>query len=234
MMPLMEFKNVSKEYKSGDRSFYALKDASFSINAGEMIVILGPSGAGKSTLLNLLGGMDSASSGSILFEGEDLTTYTDNQLTQYRAKNVGVVFQFYNLIPTLTAYENVALMKDIQKETMDPTEALTAVGLAEHMHQFPSQLSGGEQQRTSIARAIAKNSKLLLCDEPTGALDTETGREVLCMLQRMSRNNGRTVIMVTHNSFFADIADRVIRVKNGGIKEITINEHPKDADEVSW
>lgn len=234
MMPLMEFKNVSKEYKSGDRSFYALKDASFSINAGEMIVILGPSGAGKSTLLNLLGGMDSASSGSIIFEGEDLTTYTDNQLTQYRAKNVGVVFQFYNLIPTLTAYENVALMKDIQKETMDPTEALTAVGLAEHMHQFPSQLSGGEQQRTSIARAIAKNSKLLLCDEPTGALDTETGREVLCMLQRMSRNNGRTVIMVTHNSFFADIADRVIRVKNGGIKEITINEHPKDADEVSW
>ncbi len=234
MMPLMEFKNVSKEYKSGERSFYALKDASFSINAGEMIVILGPSGAGKSTLLNLLGGMDSASSGSILFEGEDLTTYTDNQLTQYRAKNVGVVFQFYNLIPTLTAYENVALMRDIQKETMDPTEALTAVGLAEHMHQFPSQLSGGEQQRTSIARAIAKNPKLLLCDEPTGALDTETGREVLCLLQSMSRDKGRTVIMVTHNSFFADIADRVIRVKNGGIKEITFNEHPKDADEVSW
>lgn len=247
MTPLMEFKNVSKEYRTGERVFYALKDANFTIEAGEMVVILGPSGAGKSTLLNLLGGMDSASGGSILFEGEDLTTYTDNQLTQYRAKNVGVVFQFYNLIPTLTAYENVALMRDLEsakkfsvksnedeEQQIDPTEALTAVGLAEHMHQFPSQLSGGEQQRTSIARAIAKNPKLLLCDEPTGALDTETGREVLCMLQRMSREKKRTVIMVTHNSFFADIADKVIRVKNGGIKEITLNENPKDADEVSW
>ncbi len=248
MTPLMEFRNVSKEYKTGERTFYALKDASFTIEAGEMVVILGPSGAGKSTLLNLLGGMDSASGGSILFEGEDLTSYSDNQLTQYRAKNVGVVFQFYNLIPTLTAYENVALMKDLeggksfagkkkdadQEEHMNPAEALAAVGLAEHMHQFPSQLSGGEQQRTSIARAIAKNPKLLLCDEPTGALDTETGREVLCLLQRMSRDNKRTVIMVTHNSFFAEIADKVIRVKNGGIKEVTLNEHPKDADEVSW
>ncbi len=248
MTSLMEFKNVSKEYKTGERTFYALKDASFTIEAGEMVVILGPSGAGKSTLLNLLGGMDSASGGDILFEGENLTTYSDNQLTQYRAQNVGVVFQFYNLIPTLTAYENVALMRDLEggsrfarkksedtdEERMNPTEALAAVGLADHMHQFPSQLSGGEQQRTSIARAIAKNPKLLLCDEPTGALDTETGREVLCLLQKMSREKKRTVIMVTHNSFFADIADKVIRVKNGGIKEITINEHPKDADEVSW
>ncbi|NLG04418.1 MAG: ABC transporter ATP-binding protein [Clostridia bacterium] len=234
MTPLVKFEHVSKEYKSGDRVFYALKDANFEIMPGEMVVILGPSGAGKSTLLNLLGGMDSASSGSILFEDVDLTSYKDDQLTEYRARNVGVVFQFYNLIPTLTAYENVALMKDIEKNVIDPEEALKAVGLGEHMHQFPSQLSGGEQQRTSIARAIAKNPKLLLCDEPTGALDTNTGRDVLTLLQKMSRENKRTVVMVTHNSFFADIADKVIRVKNGGIQEVTINENPKDADEVTW
>ena len=231
---LIEFKDVCKKYEQGDNVFYALRDASFTINEGEMVVILGPSGAGKSTLLNLLGGMDSASSGHIWFDGSDLTTFNDNQLTAYRAQNVGVVFQFYNLIPTLTAYENVALMRDIKNGTGDPEEALAAVGLAEHMHQFPSQLSGGEQQRTSIARALAKNPKLLLCDEPTGALDTETGREVLKLLQDMSREKKRTVVMVTHNSFFADIADTVIRVKNGGIKSIGHNDDPKDASEVSW
>lgn len=231
---LMEFKNVTKEYKRGDRTFYALKDANLTIYEGEMVVILGPSGAGKSTLLNLLGGMDRASSGEIIFEGKDITKYSDNQLTGYRAANVGVVFQFYNLIPTLTAYENVALMKNIEKNIMDPKEALSEVGLAEHMHQFPSQLSGGEQQRTSIARAIAKNPKLLLCDEPTGALDTETGQDVLKLLQDMSREKKRTVIMVTHNSVFADIADTVIRVKDGKIKSVTVNENIKDAREVSW
>lgn len=231
---LIEFNNVSKEYKRGDRIFYALKDVNLTIYEGELVVILGPSGAGKSTLLNLLGGMDSASGGEIWFEGKDLTTFTDNQLTQYRARNVGVVFQFYNLIPTLTAYENVALMRDIEKDTLDPKEALEAVGLADHMHQFPSQMSGGEQQRTSIARAVAKNPKLLLCDEPTGALDTDTGRDVLALLQRMSRERKRTVIMVTHNSSFADIANTVIRVKNGTIKDVTKNAHPKDANEVSW
>lgn len=231
---LIEFKNVSKQYKRGERTFYALRDVNLVINKGEMVVILGPSGAGKSTLLNLLGGMDSASTGEIWFDGKDLTTFSDNQLTEYRAGNVGVVFQFYNLIPTLTAYENVALMKDIEKDTLDPKEALAAVGLAEHMHQFPSQMSGGEQQRTSIARAVAKNPKLLLCDEPTGALDTDTGRDVLTLLQRMSRERKRTVIMVTHNSFFADIADTVIRVKNGAIKDVTHNANPKDANEVSW
>lgn len=231
---LIEFKDVSKKYVQGEHEFYALKDANLTINEGEMVVILGPSGAGKSTLLNLLGGMDSASGGHIIFDGEDLTTYSDNRLTKYRAENVGVVFQFYNLIPTLTAYENVALMKDIKSDTTDPGEALALVGLADHMHQFPSQMSGGEQQRTSIARALAKNPRLLLCDEPTGALDTDTGKEVLKLLQDMSRSKGRTVVMVTHNSFFADIADTVIRVKNGGIQSIVHNDHPKDATEVSW
>ncbi|MBQ7464739.1 MAG: ABC transporter ATP-binding protein [Lachnospiraceae bacterium] len=231
---LIEFKDVCKKYVQGEHEFYALKDANLSINEGEMVVILGPSGAGKSTLLNLLGGMDSASSGHIFFDGEDLTTYSDNKLTKYRAENVGVVFQFYNLIPTLTAYENVALMKDIKSDTSDPKEALASVGLADHLHQFPSQLSGGEQQRTSIARALAKNPRLLLCDEPTGALDTDTGKEVLKLLQDMSRNRKRTVVMVTHNSFFADIADTVIRVKHGGIRSIEHNDAPKDADEVNW
>ena len=231
---LVEFRGVSKKYAQGDNVFYALKEASLTINEGELVVILGPSGAGKSTLLNLLGGMDSASEGHIIFDGKDITTYSDNQLTQYRAQNVGVVFQFYNLIPTLTAYENVALMKDIKDDTLDPKEALAAVGLAEHMHQFPSQMSGGEQQRTSIARALAKNPRLLLCDEPTGALDTVTGREVIRLLQEMSRERKRTVVMVTHNSFFADIADTVIRVKNGGIESVTHNEHPKDAESISW
>jgi putative ABC transport system ATP-binding protein len=231
---LIEFVKVSKKYSLGETDFYALKDASFTINEGEMVVILGPSGAGKSTLLNLLGGMDSASGGQILFDGSDLTTFNDNQLTRYRAQNVGVVFQFYNLIPTLTAYENVALMRDIKSDTLDPAEALEAVGLKEHMHQFPSQMSGGEQQRTSIARAVAKNPKLLLCDEPTGALDTVTGKEVLRLLQDMSRDMKRTVVMVTHNSLFADVADTVIRVKNGGIESIVHNDSPKDASEVSW
>lgn len=231
---LIEFQNVSKKYDQGEHEFYALKDANLTINEGELVVILGPSGAGKSTLLNLLGGMDSASEGHIWFDGEDLTTFSDNRLTKYRAENVGVVFQFYNLIPTLTAYENVALMKDVKNGTSDPIEALTAVGLADHAHQFPSQLSGGEQQRTSIARAIAKNPRLLLCDEPTGALDTDTGKEVLKLLQDMSREKKRTVVMVTHNSFFADIADTVIRVKNGGIQSVVHNDNPKDASEVNW
>jgi putative ABC transport system ATP-binding protein len=231
---LIEFKDVCKKYSLGENDFYALKDASLTIKEGEMVVILGPSGAGKSTLLNLLGGMDNASSGHIWFGGDDLTTFTDNQLTRYRAKNVGVVFQFYNLIPTLTAYENVALMKDITSDTTDPREALAAVGLAEHMHQFPSQMSGGEQQRTSIARAVAKNPKLLLCDEPTGALDTGTGKEVLKLLQDMSREKKRTVVMVTHNSLFADIADTVIRVKNGTVESVVHNDKPKDASMISW
>lgn len=234
MKKLIEFRNVSKEYKTSDRSFFALRDVNLTINEGEMVVILGPSGAGKSTLLNLLGGMDTASTGTILFDGQDITRYNDRELTQYRAHHVGIVFQFYNLLPTLTAYENVSLMKDVHENIMDPREALAMVGLENHMHQFPSQLSGGEQQRTSIARAIVKNPELLLCDEPTGALDTDTGREVLKLLQDMSRVHKRTVVMVTHNSLFAEIADRIIRVKNGRVSEVTENQNPKDAIEVNW
>lgn len=232
--PMIELKGVAKSYKRGERIFYALNYVDLVINEGELVVILGPSGAGKSTLLNLLGGMDTATEGEIFFEGIDITKYNDNQLTEYRAKNVGVVFQFYNLIPTLTAYENVALMKDIEPNCLEPKTCLEAVGLLEQMHQFPAQMSGGEQQRTSIARAISKNPKLLLCDEPTGALDTKTGREVLQLLQKMSSESKHTVIIVTHNSSFADIADKVIRVKNGGIDSVTINESPIDANEVSW
>ncbi len=234
MKRLIEFREVTKQYQRGDNSFYALDHASFTIDEGELVVILGPSGAGKSTLLNLLGGMDMATSGEIIFDGKNITNYSDDELTDYRAKNVGVVFQFYNLIPTLTAYENVALMKDIEEDTLDPAEALQSVGLTRQMHQFPSQMSGGEQQRTSIARAIAKNPKLLLCDEPTGALDTVTGREVLELLQRMSREEQKTVVMVTHNSTFAKIATKVIRVKNGQIESIENNSVPQDANEVNW
>ena len=234
MKPLVEFIEVSKEYLMGERSFFALDKVSLSIEEGEMVVILGPSGAGKSTLLNLLGGMDSATEGKILFDQEEITDFNDDELTDYRAANVSVVFQFYNLIPTLTAYENVALMKEIGEVTLDPAVVLKSVGLEEHMHQFPSQMSGGEQQRTSIARALAKNPRLLLCDEPTGALDTNTGREVLTLLQNMSREKKTTVVLVTHNSSFADLADKVIRVKNGKIESIVRNETPKSAREVSW
>lgn len=231
---IMSFRDVGKQYRQGEHVFDALAHAQLDIYEGEMVVILGPSGAGKSTLLNLIGGMDTADSGEILFGEEKLSDYNDRQLTDYRAKYVGVVFQFYNLVPTLTAYENVALMGDIQKEIMDPEEALAAVGLSRQKNQFPSQMSGGEQQRVSIARAIVKRPRLLLCDEPTGALDTATGKEVLMLLQKMSRENGQTVIMVTHNSLFAEIADRVVRVKNGRIENVTVQERPKDASEVNW
>lgn len=232
MSKMIELKNVTKKYTTGERDFYALAGVDLEIEAGELVVILGPSGAGKSTLLNFIGGMDSASSGEIIFDGNDISKFSDKELTAYRAENVGFVFQFYNLIPTLTAYENVALMKDIEKNSLDPAEVLESVGLGDHLDQFPAQMSGGEQQRTSIARALCKNPKLLLCDEPTGALDTNTGKEILVLLQKMSKEEKRTVIIVTHNESFAEMADKVIKVKNGKIKDIIHNETPKNAEEM--
>lgn len=236
MKNIVEIKNVSKIYKIGEKEFKALDNIDLSINQGEFVVILGPSGAGKSTLLNLIGGMDKPTEGSIKIDGEEISKYNENQLSEYRAENIGFIFQFYNILPTLTVLENVELVKDVVKNGNDSKEALKAVGLEKHMNKFPNQLSGGEQQRVSIARAIAKNPKLLLCDEPTGALDSKTGVEVLKLLKKQcDENNGaNTVIIVTHNSLFADIADTVIRVKNGKIESVAVNENPKKIDEVKW
>lgn len=236
MEKIVELKNVSKTYKIGESEFKALKNIDLELDKGEFVVILGPSGAGKSTLLNLIGGMDTPTEGSIKIDGEEISKYTESKLSEYRAENIGFIFQFYNILPTLTVLENVELVKDIVKNGNDSKEAIKAVGLEQHMNKFPNQLSGGEQQRVSIARAIAKNSKLLLCDEPTGALDSKTGVEVLKLLkEQCDGNNGaNTVIIVTHNSLFADIADTVIRVKNGEIESVTKNENPKNIDEVKW
>lgn len=234
MKRLIEFKNVSKAYDLGEKKIFAINDISFTIDEGEFVVILGPSGAGKSTVLNLLGGMDFATSGEIYIGGKNIVNYNDNQLTEYRAENVGFVFQFYNLIPTLTAGENVALIKSIVKNSLDAREVLASVGLEEHFDKFPSQMSGGEQQRVSIARAICKNPTMLLCDEPTGALDSETGVVILSLLQNMSRQSKKTVIIVTHNAALAQAADKVIRIKNGKIRDVTINENPLAVSEVSW
>ena len=234
MSTLIEFKDVVKEYKSGDHILRAMDDVNFTIDEGEFVVILGPSGAGKSTLLNLLGGLDSATSGQIIVNGEHVENFNDNELTEYRAKNVGFIFQFYNLIPNLTAIENVELMKDIVDVNIDGKAVLNSVGLADHANQFPAQLSGGEQQRVSIARAVAKQPAMLLCDEPTGALDSNTGVLILNLLQDMSNNRNTTVIIVTHNAILAEAADKVIGIKNGQIEDIAINEHPKKVDELEW
>lgn len=236
MKKIVELKKVSKTYKIGENEFKALDNIDLEINKGEFVVILGPSGAGKSTLLNLIGGMDTPTEGSIKIDGEEISKYNESQLSDYRAENIGFIFQFYNILPTLTVLENVELVKDIVKIGNDSKEAIKAVGLEQHMNKFPNQLSGGEQQRVSIARAIAKNPKLLLCDEPTGALDSKTGVEVLKLLKKQcdGNNGANTVIIVTHNSLFADIADTVIRVKNGKIESVTTNENPKNIDEVKW
>lgn len=231
---IIRFKDVGKIYRSGTIVYEALRNVDLEIMNGELVVILGPSGSGKSTLLNLLGGLDAATSGSIMFNGEDITKFDDKKLGEFRALDVGIIFQFYNLVPTLTAYENVDLMRDLGIDIMDPLKALEMVGLADRQNNFPSQMSGGQQQRVSIARAIAKMPRLLLCDEPTGALDTNTGREILKLLQDQSRVHGITVVMVTHNSMFAEIADKVVMVKNGTVVEVITNEHPKDADELEW
>ena len=216
MKKIVELKNVSKVYKTGEKEFKALDDIDLAINEGEFVVVLGPSGAGKSTLLNLIGGMDTPTSGQIIIDDENISNYNEEKLSEYRAENIGFIFQFYNILPTLTVLENVEIVKDIVKNAGDSKSALEAVGLIEHINKFPNQLSGGEQQRVSIARAIAKNPKLLLCDEPTGALDSKTGVEVLKLLKKQcdANNGNNTVIVVTHNSLFAEIADTVIRVKN--------------------
>lgn len=234
MSTLIEFKDVVKEYKSGDHVLRAMDNVNFTIDEGEFVVILGPSGAGKSTLLNLLGGLDSTTSGQIIVNGEHVENFNDNELTKYRAKNVGFIFQFYNLIPNLTALENVELMKDIVDVNINAEEVLNSVGLEGHSNQFPAQLSGGEQQRVSIARAVAKQPAMLLCDEPTGALDSKTGVLILNLLQDMSNNKNTTVIIVTHNAILAEAADKVIRIKNGQIESIVINENPRNVEDLEW
>ncbi|MBQ9119015.1 MAG: ABC transporter ATP-binding protein [Lachnospiraceae bacterium] len=236
MEELIQFRNVKKSYQIGEKQFNALDGVDFSINRGEFVVILGPSGAGKSTLLNLLGGMDQTTSGEIIVGGEKISDYDEEQLTVYRAERIGFIFQFYNILPTLTVLENVELINDIVKKPKPAMEILKDVGLAEHASKFPNQLSGGEQQRVSIARAIAKNPLLLLCDEPTGALDSKTGVEVLKLLKKQceGKEDGNTVIIVTHNALIAEVADRVIRLKNGKIVSNEKNEAPKAIEEVTW
>lgn len=235
-MELINFKNVKKTYTIGEKKFNALDGVNFTINKGEFVVILGPSGAGKSTILNLLGGMDNVTSGTITVGDKKISSFTDKELTNYRAENVGFIFQFYNILPTLTVLENVEIVKDIVKKPKNAKKILKEVGLENHYNKFPNQLSGGEQQRVSIARAIAKDPLLLLCDEPTGALDSKTGVEVLKLLkEQCDANNGEnTVVIVTHNSLIAEIANRVIRLKNGKVEKIEINKHPKNIDEVVW
>lgn len=233
MENFIELKKVKKTYIIGQQEFNALDGIDLSIDKGELVVILGPSGAGKSTLLNLLGGMDKVTSGSIFIDNENIAKYSDKQLTKYRANDVGFIFQFYNIMPTLTVEENINLIKDVTKTTKNAKEVLKEVGLSKHINKFPSELSGGEQQRVSIARAVMKNPRLLLCDEPTGALDSNTGKEVLKLLKKQCQND-TTVIIVTHNSLIAEIADKVIHIKNGLIDKVVINDKPKNIDEVNW
>ena len=233
-MALIELKNVSRVYKSGDHEQYALDNVDLSIEDGKFVVVLGPSGAGKSTLLNLLGGLDSPTGGKVVVDGKDISSLSNDELAEYRAEKVGFVFQFYNLVPTLTVHENVKLVDEIAKNSISATKMLEEVGLSDHLKNFPSELSGGEQQRVSIARALAKNPKILLCDEPTGALDSETGVMVLKLLLRMAREYGKTIIIVTHNQNIAKMADIVVRVKNGKIVSTEAQESPMSADEIDW
>ena len=233
-MSYVEVKNTYKRYKMGETTITANEDLSFSIEEGELVVILGPSGAGKSTILNILGGMDSPDEGQIIIDNIDIAQFSDKQLTEYRRKDVGFVFQFYNLVPNLTAKENIELATEISPNAIAPDAVLKQVGLENRSNNFPSQLSGGEQQRVSIARALAKNPKLLLCDEPTGALDFETGKQVLKLLQSASRQAGNTVLIITHNSAIAPIADRVIRINDATVRSVEINESPISIDEIVW
>lgn len=233
-MNMVEFKDVSRVYRNGEHEQRALDHVNLALEAGKFIVVLGPSGAGKSTLLNLLGGLDSPTEGTIIVNGRDISTLTENELADYRAATVGFVFQSYNLIPTLTVLENVVLVKEIAPKPLGSHDMLRAVGLEDHIHNFPSELSGGEQQRVSIARALAKNPQILLCDEPTGALDSETGVMVLKLLLSMARDMGKTIIIVTHNQNIAKMADVVVRVKSGRIQSCENQAHPLSAEEVDW
>ncbi len=233
-MSFIEFKNIKKEYQTGDVTITAVENCSFSIEKGELVVILGPSGAGKTTVLNLLGGMDSPTHGEILVDEHPVHKYKRKELVTYRRNDIGFVFQFYNLVGNLTALENVELACQICHDSLDPKEILGKVGLENRLNSFPAQLSGGEQQRVAIARAIAKNPKLLLCDEPTGALDSNTGQKIIELLQKTCRKTGTTTILITHNAVISEIADKVIKIKNGMVSDIRINEHPKKVEEIVW
>ncbi len=234
MPSFVTLEDVKKIYHMGEVDIEAAAGINFSIQKGEFAVVIGPSGAGKTTVLNILGGMDTATEGHVYVDGEDITTYSSRRLTSYRRDDIGFVFQFYNLIPNLTARENVELAMQICKDPMDAEEALVDVGLEDRMDNFPAQLSGGEQQRVSIARALAKNPKLLLCDEPTGALDYNTGKAILKLLQDTCRNRGETVVLITHNSAIAPMADRVIRIKNGLVSNISVNLEPEPVENIEW
>ncbi len=231
---IMQAKELNKTFSSGTSQVHAVNNISFNIKEGELVVIVGPSGAGKSTLLNLIGGMDAPTSGSLIIDNEDIAKYTKRQLTDYRRNMVGFVFQFYNLMPNLTAKENIELSTELKKDALDPEKCLRLVGLGDRINNFPSQLSGGEQQRVSIARAIAKNPKIILCDEPTGALDYVTGKEILSLLANASRNEKKTVVIVTHNSALTKMADHLLRIKNGEIIEDTYNYSPMDIKDIEW
>ena len=230
----VKLKNVTKIYQMGEVKIRAVDGIDFSIDKGEFVVVVGPSGAGKTTVLNILGGMDKASGGEVLVDGKDIAGYSQKQLTGYRRNDIGFVFQFYNLVPNLTALENVELALQISRNPLDAKTVMQEVGLGDRLNNFPAQLSGGEQQRVSIARALAKNPKLLLCDEPTGALDYQTGKAILKLLQDMCRERGMTVIVITHNSALTPMADRVIRIKNGKVSEMYRNEHPVSVETIEW
>ena len=230
----VKLKNVTKIYQMGEVQIRAVDGIDFSIDKGEFVVVVGPSGAGKTTVLNILGGMDKASGGEVLVDGKDISGYSQKQLTGYRRNDIGFVFQFYTLVPNLTALENVELALQISRNPLDAKTVMQEVGLGDRLNNFPAQLSGGEQQRVSIARALAKNPKLLLCDEPTGALDYQTGKAILKLLQDMCRERGMTVIVITHNSALTPMADRVIRIKNGKVSEMYRNEHPVSVETIEW
>ena len=234
MEEFVKLQDITKIYKMGEVEIRAADRINFSIQKGEFVVIVGPSGAGKTTVLNILGGMDTATSGKLIVDGQDVTAYNARQLTGYRREDIGCVFQFYNLVPNLTALENVELALQICRDPLDAREVLREVGLGDRLDNFPAQLSGGEQQRVSIARALAKNPKLLLCDEPTGALDYNTGKAILKLLQNMCRERGMTVIVITHNQAIAPMADRLIHIKNGQVSQMEMNEHPVSIDEIEW